>query len=222
METPPVVTMPDQVTILPLQWQNTTPNEPIITFQPGSTIPTGYSGDDLKDLNQLSRLLVAIPAMLMPPPQQPVPNPLSQEISKFKEQGNVAFKNGQWSLAVGFYTRSAEYGYSRPIIESSLYARDEIAIALCNRSAAYGHMGEWINALCDADVVIELKKNWPKGYFRRGRALIALSRLNEARESFLLGLQYDPNSAVRVFSTSVFISRTDRPELIAGFNASSS
>lgn len=35
-------------------------------------------------------------------------------------------------------------------------------------------MGQYEKALQDADVAISLAPDWPKGYFRRGRALAGL------------------------------------------------
>lgn len=67
---------------------------------------------------------------------------------------------------------------------------------LCNRCAAYMAIGEWVNALVDAESVIALKKPWVKGYFRKGKALMGLERWEEAREALLLGLQFDPAAEV--------------------------
>ena len=38
-------------------------------------------------------------------------------------------------------------------------------------------MGQYEKALQDADVAISLAQDWPKGYFRRGRALTGLKVL---------------------------------------------
>ena len=43
-----------------------------------------------------------------------------------------------------------------------------------NRSYCYDRMGQYEKALQDADVAISLAPDWPKGYFRRGRALAGL------------------------------------------------
>lgn len=76
--------------------------------------------------------------------------------------------------------------------------RDELAIIICNRSAAYLALGDHVAALADADAVIQLKRPWSKGHFRRAKALVALGILDEARESADLGLQFEPDSAVRI------------------------
>lgn len=55
---------------------------------------------------------------------------------------------------------------SRPPWELAQVSRDEAAIALCNRSAAFALANAWANALADADVVVRLKRSWTKGHFR--------------------------------------------------------
>ena len=49
-----------------------------------------------------------------------------------------------------------------------------------NRSYCYDRMGQYEKALQDADVAISLAPDWPKGYFRRGRALAGLKVLTSA------------------------------------------
>ena len=43
-----------------------------------------------------------------------------------------------------------------------------------NRSYCYDRMGQFEKALQDANVAITLAPDWPKGYFRRGRALAGI------------------------------------------------
>ena len=43
-----------------------------------------------------------------------------------------------------------------------------------NRSYCFDRMGQFEKALQDADMAISLAPDWPKGYFRRGRALAGL------------------------------------------------
>ena len=39
-----------------------------------------------------------------------------------------------------------------------------------------------------------MRRNWTKAWFRKGKALGALGRTDEAREAFLLGLEFDPST----------------------------
>ena len=47
----------------------------------------------------------------------------------------------------------------------------------------------------DAQKVVELKPEWPKGYSRLGAALYGLERLDEAIEAYDKGLELDPNNS---------------------------
>lgn len=75
--------------------------------------------------------------------------------------------------------------------------REELSTVLSNRSAAYFENGELIPALTDAEAVIQLKKPWSKGHFRKAKALVALGYLAQAREAVQYGLQFDPTNVVR-------------------------
>eukprot|EP00112_Aurelia_sp_Birch-Aquarium-sp1_P006325 Seg1700.7 transcript_id=Seg1700.7/GoldUCD/mRNA.D3Y31 product="Tetratricopeptide repeat protein 31" protein_id=Seg1700.7/GoldUCD/D3Y31 len=53
-----------------------------------------------------------------------------------------------------------------------------------NRSYCYDRTGQFQNALRDAESAVRLAAQWPKGYFRKGRALTGLERYQEAEEAF--------------------------------------
>lgn len=91
---------------------------------------------------------------------------------------------------------SAQIAASRFPWEAAALVRDELAIVVCNRSAAYFAAGDFIGALADADAVIQLKRPWSKGHFRKAKALLGLGLLEDARESAELGLQFEPDSKV--------------------------
>ncbi|BGP25594.1 translocation protein SEC72 [Rhodotorula toruloides] len=187
--------VPDSaITLVPLTLDTTPLSASPVNLGPSA--PSAFSQADLQPLNELARVLLTAtnPAVVFPPPPQPVPNKRSVEIAKAKEAGNAAFKAGDWGNAIKLYTISAEMAASRPVFEASVYARDELSLALCNRSAAYLGAGQNVNALVDAEAVIQLKRPWIKGHFRKGKALAAMGRLDEAREAYLLGLQFDPTA----------------------------
>lgn len=198
MAAPPPPVPDELLTLVPLSIDTTPLCPSPINF--AGTAPTGFDVDDLKHVNQLARILLTAsnPNVVFPPPPQAVPNERSVKVAQAKEAGNQAFKNKAYSDAIKLYTMSAEMAAGRPVFEANVYARDELALALCNRSAAYLGAGEHVNALVDAEAVIQLKKPWIKGHFRKGKALQAMSRLEEAREAFLLGLQFDPSAEVRL------------------------
>ncbi|XP_076472899.1 uncharacterized protein LOC143302208 isoform X2 [Babylonia areolata] len=64
---------------------------------------------------------------------------------------------------------------------------------LGNRSYCYDRLQQYEKALKDAEKAIKLSKDWPKGYFRKGRALAGLGKFSEAEESFLQVLKLDKN-----------------------------
>ncbi|KAI5474305.1 translocation protein SEC72 [Pseudohyphozyma bogoriensis] len=180
------------VTLVPLKIDKTPQAATPITFS--GAPPAGFTPDSLKELNELARVLLLNPNHVFPPPPQPTPNPRSAHVQKAKEDGNTAFRKGDYQDAIRLYSISADMAATRPVFEANVYARDELAITLCNRSAAYALAGEWVNALVDAEAVVGLKKPWVKGHFRKGKALQGMGRLEEAREALLLGLQFDPTA----------------------------
>ncbi|GAA5990559.1 hypothetical protein JCM11641_002578 [Rhodosporidiobolus odoratus] len=192
----PPAPLPDNLfTILPLSLDLTPLNpSPVNLASPSSS--STHTQSDFDQINELARILLTAsnPAVVFPPPPVPQPNDRSRKCAAAKEAGNAAFKAQNWPEAIKLYTISAEIAASRPVFESNAYARDELALALCNRSAAYAGKKDWVEALVDADTVIQLKRPWVKGHFRRGKALIGMGRLEEGREAFLLGLQFDPTA----------------------------
>lgn len=106
------------------------------------------------------------------------------------------FKKGKSKDAIQKYEMAAQLAASRFPWEASALVRDEMAVVICNRSAAYFAAGDLIGALADADAVIQLKRPWSKGHFRRAKALLALGLYEDAKESAELGLQFEPDSKV--------------------------
>lgn len=121
-------------------------------------------GVNFNDLNYMHQFLRSAPAEAIPPPPNVQPPPQRAEMIKAaKEQGNVsppflsshqgrrggklttqnAFKGQNFPLAIQHYSRSADMALSRPPWELAAVSRDETAIALCNRSAAFAFAGAW-------------------------------------------------------------------------------
>lgn len=94
----------------------------------------------------------------------------------------------------------------RPPWEASGLMRDELSMVLSNRSAAYFEMGDYISALVDAEAVIQIKKPWSKGYFRKAKALMQLHSYQEAKETLEIGLTFEPENNVRILLSSDFLS----------------
>lgn len=150
---------------------------------------------DMTSLNQLSRAFNSLPseAVAPPSPAKPPPPQRSAQISKLKDSGNAAFKAHKFNEAIRFYSLAIDMALARPPWEAAALCRDETVILLCNRSAAKFALNEFAESLADAEAVVELKKPWPKGHFRKCKALQAMGRLEEAKIAIELGLMYDPN-----------------------------
>ena len=80
--------------------------------------------------------------------------------------------------------------------EAHIVLRDELATVMSNRAAAFLEVGDCISSLVDAEVVIQLKRNWSKGYFRKAKALLKMDRAQEARDAIQSGLAFDPDNRV--------------------------
>ncbi|CAG8568070.1 8265_t:CDS:10, partial [Acaulospora morrowiae] len=101
---------------------------------------------------------------------------------EFKAQGNAAFSAKEYVKAIELFTKAIEVDPSNHVLYS-------------NRSASYASLKQYDKALEDANRTIELKKDWPKGYSRKGAALHGLGRREEARATYQEGLKCDPNNA---------------------------
>lgn len=169
---------------------------------------------DYTQLNRLSKVLAANPTLHCPPPPNVVNQKLSQIINQTKEEGNVRafvlhqlsvhlsmcqalFRTHQWEKAIGRYSQASGFACQRAPWEAQQIMREELSTVLSNRSAAYFENGELIPALTDAEAVIQLKKPWSKGHFRKAKALVALGYIAQAREAVQYGLQFDPMNVVR-------------------------
>lgn len=175
------------------------------------------NGLDFARLNRLSKLLATNPNLRCPPPPTVVSQKLSQVINGTKEEGNVClslychviatkylnphtqtmFKVKKYELALQRYTMAASIAVQRPLWEANHVMREELATVLSNRSVTFLEAGDFLSALVDAEHVINLKRQWSKGHFRKAKALIALQEYEEARDAVNVGLQFEPKNTVR-------------------------
>nr|CAB3266646.1 stress-induced-phosphoprotein 1 [Phallusia mammillata] len=100
---------------------------------------------------------------------------------QLKNQGNQALRDGKVKEAIGYYSKAIEADPKNHVLYS-------------NRSAAYAKDEDYLAALKDAETVIEIKQDWPKGYSRKGSALEFLNRYEEAKMCYEEGLKHDPNN----------------------------
>jgi len=100
--------------------------------------------------------------------------------AEWKAKGNAALQSGDATLAVECYTKAIDLDGSNHVYYS-------------NRSAAYLKKGDGNNALEDASSCIGLNPDFPKGYSRKGAALHALKRYNDAVAAYEEGLGKFPD-----------------------------
>ncbi|XP_070554255.1 LON peptidase N-terminal domain and RING finger protein 3-like isoform X2 [Ptychodera flava] len=101
---------------------------------------------------------------------------------KLKLQGNQLFSEKKFEQAVDIYTKA-------------LSAEPSDHLLLSNRSHAYASLSKHQEALEDAERVCELRPDWPKGFFRKGSALLSLCRHEEALVAFMQCLVLDPSES---------------------------
>ncbi|XP_030402953.1 tetratricopeptide repeat protein 31 isoform X3 [Gopherus evgoodei] len=120
-------------------------------------------------------------------PQQEVPRP-GQDVSAVDPStvlagyGNEAAARGYFQEAVLFFTEAVKLNPR----EHRLFG---------NRSYCYERMQQYDKALSDAHVALSLLPGWPKGFFRKGKALLGLKRYAEAKSTFLELLRLDSSHA---------------------------
>lgn len=151
----------------------------------------------VKLLNHFARDMAAGNVLIPGLPQGQQPNPRSDRVKQAKEDGNQMLRKGQAEAAADRYTLAAGFAATRPVFEGSHYAREELIVCLNNRAAAYLSAKKWVEALVDADAVLKLRKENVKAHYRKGRAFLGMGRTDEAREAYLLGLEFDPSNEVR-------------------------
>ncbi|THH10364.1 hypothetical protein EW145_g1392 [Phellinidium pouzarii] len=146
---------------------------------------------DFASTNSLARIFAANPNLLCPPPPQIVQPQRSQAVTKTKEDGNALFKANKLKESISMYTMAISVASQRFPWELNSLMREELSTVLSNRSAAYTAAGDYVGALVDADLVIQLKRPWSKGHFRKAKALVEMGCLEEARDAIRLGLAFE-------------------------------
>ncbi|XP_042391614.1 RNA polymerase II-associated protein 3-like [Zingiber officinale] len=103
------------------------------------------------------------------------------KVVSLKDQGNDFFKSGNYLKAAALYTQAIKLEPDNPTLYS-------------NRAAAFLHLVKLSKALADAEMTITLNPQWEKGYFRKGCALEAMERFDDAIAAFQVALQHNPQN----------------------------
>ncbi|XP_068800097.1 tetratricopeptide repeat protein 31 isoform X3 [Struthio camelus] len=119
-------------------------------------------------------------------PQAPEPVPLDTSVVEqsliLAGCGNEAAQNGRYTEAVQAFTEAVKLNPR----EYRLFG---------NRSYCYEKLQQYEEALRDAEVSLGLQPKWPKGFFRKGKALRGLKRYAEAVSTFEELLRLDGSYA---------------------------
>lgn len=106
-----------------------------------------------------------------------------QNPDALKEEGNKAFGNGSFKLAVDLYTQALD------LKQSHVY--------YSNRANAYLELGEFSNAISDCDAAINLEPGFVKAYVRKGNALFNSKKVTEAMQVFEKAYEIEPNDDIK-------------------------
>ncbi|KAL2295762.1 hypothetical protein Nmel_017283 [Mimus melanotis] len=110
------------------------------------------------------------------PARSPTSLPAPQAL---KEQGNEAFRRGDFALAIHRYSE----GLDKLRDKQELYT---------NRAQAYLKLHEYEKAISDCEWALKCNKNCLKAYFLMGKAHLALQHFPECRQCYEKMLQIDP------------------------------
>ncbi|KAF9457434.1 hypothetical protein BDZ94DRAFT_1273116 [Collybia nuda] len=167
---------------------------------------------DFVNLNRLSALLVANPNLLCPPPANVITQKITQIVTATKDEGNALFKAQQYNQSIQRYSNAAMLAVSRPPWEANQFMREELSTVISNRSAAYYESHDFVAALADAETVIQVRRNWSKGHFRKAKALLGMKKFKDAADAVKVGLSFEPtNTELVSFLAEIenFESKTD-------------
>ncbi|KAK3350498.1 hypothetical protein B0H65DRAFT_454977 [Neurospora tetraspora] len=158
-----------------------------------SSVQTRALESELAALNNLHRSLHSLdPPHLVPPPPIPVNPKRSAQVSKLRDSGNAEYKKQKYGEAAKFYTLGIQMALARPLWEPSQLVREEVHSLFSNRAQAHMWMQEWPEAAVDAEASVEAKRvGNAKAWFRRGKSLLEMGRLEEAREWVGRGLEVE-------------------------------
>ncbi|KAJ8284696.1 hypothetical protein COCON_G00035460 [Conger conger] len=103
---------------------------------------------------------------------------VTKKSASLTEKGIRLVQKGQYSDAISKFTEAIHYNPN----DYRFFG---------NRSYCYACLDQYTMALSDAERSIQLAPSWPKGYFRKGSALMGLKRYREAEKAMEQVLRLD-------------------------------
>ncbi|XP_063257393.1 tetratricopeptide repeat protein 31 isoform X3 [Prinia subflava] len=133
-------------------------------------------------------------------PRPPSPNTMKQSLA-LAGHGIEAAQMGQHTEAVWAFTEALELNPQEHRL-------------LGNRSYCLEKLGRYEEALADAEAALALRPGWPKGTFRKGKALRGLQRYAEAARTFeelLLQDEAYTEAATQLEACQALLQQCSRP-----------
>eukprot|EP00515_Schizochytrium_aggregatum_P006976 CAMPEP_0202077576 /NCGR_PEP_ID=MMETSP0964-20121228/5451_1 /ASSEMBLY_ACC=CAM_ASM_000500 /TAXON_ID=4773 /ORGANISM="Schizochytrium aggregatum, Strain ATCC28209" /LENGTH=857 /DNA_ID=CAMNT_0048644857 /DNA_START=51 /DNA_END=2624 /DNA_ORIENTATION=+ len=139
------------------------------------------------------------------------PHPAVDAATAAKEQGNAAFSSGEFGVAVGAYGSAISHalgalrsqraqnpapleGLGSAPGQEATELLELLPTLFSNRSASLHKLGQFEEALRDAEQALSLKPVWAKAHHRKAQALIGLGKLEEARDAYSVALDAEPDN----------------------------
>ncbi|TQV91544.1 hypothetical protein V2A60_008487 [Cordyceps javanica] len=162
-----------------------------------SSLGSRALGAELAQLNELHRAMLALETPgQVPPPPIPVNPKRTAQVTKLRDNGNGEYRKQRYEEAVRHYTLGIQMALARPLWEPSALAREEVAGLLANRAQAHMALLAWPEGAVDALASVEARRlGNAKAWWRRGRCLYEMARLDEAREWVKEGLEVEGEEA---------------------------
>ncbi|RKF55667.1 Translocation protein sec72 [Erysiphe neolycopersici] len=161
----------------------------------GSLQPHTKAQQELEALNKLHQSLVNH-KLAIPPPPVPVNPKHSANVTKLRESGNTSFRQGKHAEALRLYSLGLDMAMRRPLWEPCGLFSDEVANLYANRSQVHMSLQNWPEGAIDAEASVEAKKSGnPKAWWRRGRCLVEMGRIDDAIEWIEKALVVEGNDA---------------------------
>ncbi|KAK8054491.1 hypothetical protein PG994_009558 [Apiospora phragmitis] len=169
---------------------------------------------ELAALNSLHRSLVALEnTPQIPPPPIPVNPKRSANITKLKDSGNDLYRKGKHAEAVKMYTLGVQMALQRPLWEPQGLVREEISQLYANRAQAHMALQNWAEGAVDAEAAVEAKRAGnAKAWWRRGKCLLEMGRLDEARDWVGHGLEMEGEEAELLALQQEVVARLDKKQ----------
>ncbi|POR31573.1 Translocation protein sec72 [Tolypocladium paradoxum] len=162
------------------------------------TRPSRALAAELEQLNTLHRALLSVDGSSngVPPPPIPVNPKRTGNVTKLRDNGNAEYRKQKYAEAVRLYSLGIQMALTRPMWEPAALVREEVSGLLANRAQAHMAMQNWPEGAVDGEASVEARRvGNAKGWWRRGRCLVEMGRLDEAREWVKKGLEVEGEEA---------------------------